>query len=287
MSKKGRVIVTGSEGFVGKATCEKLEELGYDVFHYDLLRGYDVCNREMLEKIIEKDDIILHLAAVSRFASADLDPARAFKVNCGGTLNVLQAAIKKKAAKVVYSSTGSVYMPVQYTPIDEKHPIKGNSVYGWSKAYADFLVQEHWDKVPCIILRYAHLYGKEKHWGGIGNFVNKLVRDIQPTIYGGHQSNDFCYIKDIVQANIKAIQSNACGHAYNIGTGEEINIIEAYEILKNALGKKLPPKIKEARNVDAQRFVFNIDKAKSYLKYKPEYSFRAGIIDMLSEMGYL
>lgn len=276
-----KVVVTGGCGFVGSATIKALEEQGYEIFNFDLLRGYDVCNRYHLESIVEKGDKILHLAAVSRFDSSDLNPARAFKINVGGTYNVLETAKKNQAERVIFSSTGSVYMPIKKIPINENHIVKGNSVYGCSKAFADNLCSDFSKEMNVIILRYSHLYGKEKNWAGIHNFVNRLKRGLKPVIYGGKQTTDFCYIDDIVQANLLALQTENTGEAYNIGSGEEINICEGVQIIQDLLGTNLEIDFINLRSFDASKFVYDISKARRLLGYKPKFNFRKGIEEYL------
>jgi len=280
-----KVIVTGGSGFVGKETINYLVRNGYNVFNYDLLEGYDVCNRALLEDIIEEGDKILHLAAVSRFKAADLDPQRAFSVNVGGTYNVLDIARKKGAERVVYSSTGSVYMPVQKTPITENHPIRGNSPYATSKALADKLCQDFMgDNLKIVVLRYAHLYGPTKKRNAIYNFITRLDHGLKPMIYGGKQSNDFTYIKDVVQANLLALETPNVNECYNIGTGEEIPILKAVNIIKDILGSKEGFNITASREVDPERFVFDISKAREKLGYEPQYKFEDGVRETIRLM---
>src|SRR5205814_7937213 len=128
----------------------------------------------------------------------------AAETNAGGTQNVAVAA-EGFRIPVVYASTGSVYMPVKNTPpITEEFPATGNSVYGVTKRLGELYLQRH--RAPWIILRYAHLYGAEKRMHGlIGGFLDRINRGLAPTLYGGKQSNDFTYIRDIARANYLAI----------------------------------------------------------------------------------
>src|SRR5258708_26880413 len=99
---------------------------------------------------------------------------------------------------------------------------KGNSVYGCTKYLGEQYIKE---QNPYIILRYAHLYGKEKRMHGlIGGFIERIDRGLSPTLYGGKQSNDFTYILDVANANYLALTTtwDKWNQTYNIGTGEEI-----------------------------------------------------------------
>jgi len=276
-----KIIVTGGSGFVGKPTIAALREKGYEVFNYDILEGYNLLNLEQLKGVIHPGDKVLHLAAIARFTDADADPLLAYETNVKGTENVALACAAKGAERLVYSSTGSIYMPItKEPPITEEFQGKGNSVYGCSKYVAELIVQR--EKTPYIILRYAHLYGEGKiGHGAIGGFIARMDRGLAPVLYGGQQSNDFTYILDVVQANLLALESPHLNEVYNIGTGEELTTERVFEILRDLFGynkefEKLP-----MRTVDPLRFAFDISKAKEKLGFNPEYNFKAGMAHYL------
>lgn len=281
-----KVLITGGSGFVGNETIKLLEKEGHSVFNYDLMRGYDIRDPKQLEDTVTAfgPDRILHLAAIARFADADKDPQLAFETNVIGTANVAHVA-KKYHIGVVYASTGSVYMPITdfFGTIKEDWPAKGNSVYGCSKFVGETYIRE---VNPHIILRYAHLYGKEKRMHGlIGGFVERINRGLAPTLYGGKQSNDFTYIKDIAQANYLALIApwDKWNQVYNIGTGEELSAEAAGKIICDATGWTGDIEIKEARTVDPERFAFDCSKAERMLGFTAEYNFEKGLKDMFDE----
>ena len=281
-----KIAITGSEGFVGSETKKLLKEEGHEVFGFDLMLGGDIRDYKQFDEWIGRvnPDRILHLAAIARFSDADADPKLAVETNVIGTANVVAVA-KKYHIPLVYSSTGSVYMPItDYTgTIKETWVAKGNSVYGCTKYQGELYVKEH---NPHIILRYAHLYGKEKRMHGlIGGFVDRIKRGLAPTLYGGKQSNDFTYIKDIAQANYKALISpwDKWNQVYNIGTGEELSAEEAGKIICEFSGWKGEIEVKEGRTVDPERFAFDCSKAERMLGFKAEWKFRDGLKDMFSD----
>lgn len=286
------ILVTGDKGFVGTETTRLLRQKGHAVFAYDLMSGADIRDRRQLRTrlldYMEEDgvwgiDRVLHLAAIARFSDADADPKLAFETNVVGTQNVVSVC-KELHIPLVYASTGSAYMPISLEPpITEDFPIKGNSVYGCTKALGELYVREH---TPHIILRYAHLYGKEKRGHGlIGGFLDRIDRGMAPTLYGGAQSNDFCYIKDIAQANLLALEASwdKWNQAYNIGTGQELSAEEAGRAVCEAYGYYGEIEVKEGRTVDASRFVYDISKAEKMLGFKPQYTFAEGLADMLDK----
>lgn len=282
-----KILVTGNRGFVGTETQKLLEQEGHEVIGYDIMDGKDIRDGDQFMNFVtqHKPDRILHLAAIARFADADANPILAYETNVLGTKNVAIAA-GRNHIPLVYASTGSVYMPItDFTgTIKENWPAKGNSVYGCAKYAGELYVQKlaH----PWITLRYAHLYGKEKRMHGlIGGFVDRISRGLAPTLYGGKQSNDFTYIKDIARANLLAVTApwDKWNQVYNIGTGEELSAEEAGKIICKVTGWNGKIEKKEKRGVDPERFAFDCSKAEVMLKFKAQYNFRDGLKDMFTE----
>jgi len=276
---KQRIFVTGGSGFVGTPTCKALEEKGYEVFNFDLKTGHDIRNMEDLQREMESDDIILHLAAIARFAEADADPVTAFETNVEGTRNVVDVAAYYSIKRIVYASTGSVYMPIhEEPPITEEFPTIGNSVYGCCKNLGELYIKD--SGVDYVILRYAHLYGQGKiGHGAIGGFIDRMERGLQPKLYGGKQSNDFTYIKDIVDANILAIETDNKNEAYNIGTGEELTVEDVFDVMGEYFDYKPGYERVEMRTVDPQRFLYDMSKAEKMLGFKYKWNFKDGMED--------
>lgn len=280
--------MTGDLGFVGKETRKFLEAQMIDVEGYDLMNGRDISDPQQFELIVSTymPDRILHLAAIARFADADKKPKLAYETNVMGTRNVALAS-SKFHVPVVYASTGSVYMPIhEEPPITEEFKVAGNSVYGCSKLLGEEYIKEYAN--PYMILRYAHLYGREKRLHGlIGGFMDRIERGLAPVLYGGAQSNDFCYVKDIARANFLALTAthDKWNQEYNIGTGEELTAEAAGKVIMKFAKYKGKVEKREGRTVDPGRFVYNIDKAKNMLGYESEYTFSAGLADMFSSLG--
>jgi UDP-glucose 4-epimerase len=283
-----KVLITGVNGFVGSETAKYFTEQGLQVIGFDLLDGQDVRNIEKIKEVClrERPDRILHLAAIARFDEADADPRLAFETNAIGTRNI--AVISGELGiPVVYSSTGSVYMPMKETPpITEKFNAIGNSTYGCSKYLGELYIKQY--ASTYIILRYSHLYGKDKRYHGlIGGFLNKIEKFMSPTLYGGKQSNDFTYVKDIAVANYKAVTTTPDNwrQVYNIGTGEELTAESAGKIICDKAGYKGKINIEEGRTVDPERFVFDCSKAKNMLGFEAKYNFADGLEDMFKEIN--
>lgn len=281
-----KILITGDKGFVGTETKKLLSLKDHEVIGFDLMDCYDIRDKGQLRDFItfHKPDRILHLAAIARFTDADKDPRLAFETNVLGTKNISDLA-SEAHIPVVYASTGSVYMPIkQSPPITEDFPAFGNSVYGCSKYVGELYIKS--GRSPYIILRYAHLYGKEKRMHGlIGGFLDRIERGLAPTLYGGKQSNDFTYIKDIAEANLSALLApwDKWNQIYNIGTGEELSAEKAGEVICRHMKYAGKIEIEKGREVDAERFVYDIKKAKTMLGFIPKWSFEKGIEDMLTD----
>jgi len=280
-----KILITGGLGFVGGETRKVLEKVKHEVFSYDLMDGYDIRDIDQFMEVCvqEQPDRVLHLAAIARFADADKDPRMALETNVIGTRNISEVC-QELHIPLVYASTGSVYMPInEEPPITEEFKATGNSIYGCTKYQGELYVK---DQNPHIILRYAHLYGKEKRMHGlIGGFMDRINRGLEPKLFGGKQSNDFTYIKDVAEANRLALEApwDKWNQVYNIGTGEELSAESAGEIICRVAGYKGKIEKVAQREVDAERFVYDMTKAKVMLGFEAQYDFRLGLEDMFSD----
>lgn len=278
-----KILITGDCGFIGGETKKELEKNGDIVVGYDIMNGFDIRDSHQLDEVLEREkvDRVLHLAAIARFADADANPKLAFETNVMGTKNVVNAC-QKYHLPLVFSSTGSVIMPLDNyePPYTEQIPARGNSIYGCTKAVGEYIVREH---TPHIILRYAHIYGKEKRGHGlIGGFIDRISRGMSPVLYGGRQTNDFVSVLDIVSANILALRASwdKWNQIYNVGTGEELSAEDAGKLICKILNYTGKIDIVSRRTVDPSHFVFDISKTKSMLGYSPKYNFEEGLKEM-------
>jgi UDP-glucose 4-epimerase len=291
-----RVVVTGANGFIGLHTVRELLDVGYDVIAVDivtsklqtLFHGNEHCKihtanilDENLESLIEGGDKVLHLAAVPRFAEARENPQKAVRVNVEGTLNVIQTCIRKKAERLIYGSTGSVYSRNVPIPIREDAAREPDSVYGLTKKQAEDWIIFYGNRLPYVILRYGYVYGKGKDWGAIGAFLKRLKERKRPVIFGGKQTNDFIYVKDIVQANLLALETSYVRNGFNIGSARATSIKDVCELCIKAMKSDLTMEIKPARAFDFPVFVYDISKAQTLLGFEPKWNLSDGIEDIL------
>jgi len=293
-----KVVVTGANGFIGVHTVRELLKRDYNVAAVDIkteklkefsdeerftILDVDVLGDDF-KTSIEMGDRVLHLAAVARFETAEANPQEAVRVNVEGTLNVVSSCIEKKAERLVYSSTGSVYSPSAPVPIREDAPREPNTVYGLTKKMAEDWIMFFGNQLPYVILRYGYIYGKGKDWGAIGAFLKRLSSNQQPIVFGGDQTNDFIYVKDVVQANILALETRYTNQAYNIGTARATSIRDVCEYCIKAMKSDLKMKIEPARTFDYSVFVYDISKARTLLRFEPEWNVIDGLMDIVKEL---
>jgi len=293
-----KVIVTGANGFIGMHTVRGLLKEGYNVEAVDVrteglkefsknkrcaIRSMDILGGDF-KNLIEMGDKVLHLAAIARFEAAEPNPQRAVRVNVEGTLNIVQACMKKKADRLVYSSTGSVYSLNAPVPIREDAPREPSSIYGLTKKMAEDWIMFYGGRLPYVILRYGYIYGKGKDWGAVGAFLKRLSSNQQPVVFGGDQTNDFVYVKDVVKANLLALETVYTNQAYNVGTGRATSIRDVCEYCIRATKSDLKMKIEPARTFDFPVFVYDISRARTLLHFEPEWNVLDGITDTVKEL---
>ena len=279
-----RVVVTGSEGFIGKHTVQALKAKNYEVVEADIKSktSSDICNPLFVDSLA-RGDKVLHLAAISTFSKADKDPLEAVRVNVQGTLNVARACVAKGVDRIVYASTGSVYWRNVSLPIDEDQRVWPESIYGLTKLQGERWIEHYAEKLPYIILRYAYIYGPGKDWGAVGSWIKKLKGKKSPVVFGGYQQNDFIYVGDVVQANIAALEAKrpAMNHIYNIGTGVPLRILDVCRMCIQAVGANMSVKLEAPSPFEMLKFYYNIKKAVALLKWTPKWKMDAALKDLL------
>lgn len=271
-----KCLVTGGCGFIGGHLVDELIVNGNQVIVIDNesaiankvfyknpnaeYRKIDINNYEQIEPLFQDIDTVFHLAAESRIGPCIEDPVLACKTNVTGTCNVLQASRKHGVRRVVYSSTSACYGLTEVVPMHEALPTDNLNPYSTSKLAGEDLCNMFTKLygLETVSLRYFNVFGERMPETGqyapvIAIFQRQIREGKVMTIVGdGLQKRDFVYVKDVVQANIKAGQcdSRLCGEAYNVGSGNNISVLQIAKLLKKDY-VHIPAREGEARNTKA------------------------------------
>jgi dTDP-glucose 4,6-dehydratase len=243
-----RVLVTGAGGFIGSHLVERLVSEGADVralVHYNGLGRWgwlsdspikgeievvagDLCDRESVQHAVAGREIVFHLGALIAIPYSYQAPQSYVRTNIEGTLNILLASRETGIERLVHTSTSEVYGTARYVPIDEMHPLQGQSPYSASKIGADKMV-EAFDRsfdVPTVTVRPFNTYGpRQSARAVIPTIILQALAGKDIKLGNLSPSRDFNYVLDTVDGFIKAGEaSNANGSVINLGTGREISI---------------------------------------------------------------
>ena len=283
------IAVTGGAGFIGSHIVERLVERGDNVIVIDnLITGkkdnlkkvwdkidfleLDIRNFDELKVKLKNIDGIFHEAALASVQDSFVKPKEYHDVNVKGTENIFQLA-KEFGFKVVYASSSSVYGNPIEIPINEESKKNPINPYAQTKLDDENLAKKYTDEGVSIIgLRYFNVFGERQsksYAGVIKLFLERIQEHVPPIINGdGSQIRDFVYVKDVVQANIMALESDVKSAFINIGTGKTVSILElANQIIKSS-NLKLNPIHQNALNGDVMESKADVSFAKKLLKWE-------------------
>ncbi len=302
-----KALVTGGAGFIGSNLVDALLERGSTVTVVDdistgrrenlegalaagaKLAELDIRDGEALAALAEAErpDTVFHLAAQIDVRKSLADPAFDAAINVGGTANVLEAARRAGAGRVVFSSTGgAIYGEGEgkALPLDESAPIEPFSAYGQSKHAGEgyLALYERLYGLSSVSLRFGNVYGPRQdplgEAGVIAIFCGRLLGGERPTVFGdGKQTRDYIYVGDVVAAMLAAAESRATG-PINIGTGIETDVLELAAQLA-ALGDRedFKPELADARPGEVQRISIDPGKAARELGWQTAVGLEQGL----------
>ena len=310
-----RIVITGGAGFIGSNLAEVLalapnsevcvvDDLSTGrVENLPIASGIEfikgsITDLQLMNEVLADADFVFHQAALPSVQRSIEDPAHTNEVNIRGTLNVLMAARDAGVKKVIYASSSSVYGDTPELPKREGMTPNPLSPYAVTK-----LVGEYYCKVfndvyglNTISLRYFNVYGPRQdphseYAAVIPRFVSRILKGEPPIIYGdGQQTRDFTFVKDVVNANILAMKSDATG-VYNIASGRRISIQELATLITRLTGRDrdVEPVFDKPRKGDVRHSLADISRARADMGYKPEYSLERGLEETIRwfklEMG--
>lgn len=296
-----KLVVTGGAGFIGSHLVDKLIELDHEVFVIDnLMLGKkefvnkkanfveaDIRDLEKMKEVFNGAEAVFHLAADPRLQVSIEDPISTHEINVTGTLSVLLAAKDCGLKKVVFSSTCAIYAD-QDLPIREDGIINPLSPYGLHKLMGEQYCRLFHTlfNVDTVCLRYFNVFGPRKLDTGsypmvIPIFLGQKKRGKKLTIVGdGDQTRDYVYVSDVVDANIKAWQSDINdGRGINIGSGVQVSVNKIAELVGGE-SENIDPREGEMRFIEADNSM-----AKKELSWQPVVPLKDGLANLKKEWG--
>jgi UDP-glucose 4-epimerase len=303
-----RFVVTGGAGFIGSHITEALVNRGDEVVILDnLFSGRienirhlvdlpsvtfvngSVTDQALLLKTCENADGIFHEAAITSVPRSVKDPLASNETNVTGTLNVLVAAQKCGIKKIVYASSSSVYGDTPTLPKKEDMVPNPKSPYAITKMTGENYLNVFHELygMDTVSLRYFNVFGprqdpNSEYSAVIPKFITKILHHESPVIYGdGSQTRDFSYVKDVVQANMRAMESDAQG-VFNVAYGNRISLIDLARTIMETLGEDLPLNYEAGRAGDIHDSLADISAAQKAFGYAPEYSVITGLKETIA-----
>ena len=292
------VVVTGGVGFIGSNLVEELTKDNEVIVIDDLSTGKrenideskvefvqgSITDLELLKKVFEDVDYVFHQAAIPSVQRSVENPLATNEVNVKGTLNVLIAAKTNGVKKVIYASSSSVYGDTPELPKRENMNPNPLSPYAVSKLTGEYYCNafsEVYD-LKTVCLRYFNVFGPKQNPSSeyaavIPKFITRVMRKQPPIIYGdGNQTRDFTFVKDVVRANILAMERDAKG-IFNVAYGKRTSINELASKIMGAISLEMEPVHDKPRPGDIRHSLADISLAKDKLGYKPKYSLEEGL----------
>lgn len=307
-----KILLTGSEGFIGSHLTEELVKQGFEVKAFVLYNSFntwgwldtlpkyimdhvevftgDIRDPHGVKTAMEGCDAVFHLAALIAIPFSYHSPDAYVDTNIKGTLNVLQAARDLEVERVLITSTSEVYGTAKYVPIDEKHPFQGQSPYSATKIGADRLAESFYRsfELPVTIVRPFNTYGpRQSARAVIPTIITQLLSGKNEIKLGSlAPTRDFNYVKDTANGFIEIFKSDRT-------IGEEINIATQNEISIGDLAKEIIGQINPNATIicdeerlrpeksEVNRLLGSNEKIKSLTSWSPKYTFEQGIAETI------
>jgi UDP-glucose 4-epimerase len=306
-----KTLVTGGAGFIGSNLVDALLARGDDVTVIDDLSTGKRANLDQAlangAELIELDvrdaeavadavarvtpEVIFHMAAQIDVRKSVADPALDSRVNVEGTINVLSAAQAAGVRRVVNTSTGgAIYGEGRIIPAPEDHPVAPEAPYGLSKFcaenYCALFTRLH--GLSTISLRYGNVYGPRQdplgEAGVIAIFCGALLEGGRPKIFGdGKQTRDYVFVGDVVDANLRAADSDATG-AFNVGRGVQTSVLDIVEALAAQSSNGFEADHAPARSGEVQHIALDASRSKAELGWEAQVDLDQGLARTLDSL---
>ena len=304
--KNQTVLVTGGGGFIGSRLCERLGQSGATVRAFvrytsraeigllrflepDILKKVEIIRGDLrdfsaVEQASRGVDIVFHLGALISIPYSYVHPVETVQTNVLGTLNILEAC-RKSGAKLVHTSTSEVYGTALRVPIDEDHPLQGQSPYSASKIGADKLVESYFRSfgLPTVTVRPFNTYGPGQSTRAvIPTIVTQALAGGVVRLGNLDAIRDFTYLDDTVEGFLLTAQADTWnGETYNLGSGEEISIGAIAALIFRLMGKQAEIQLAKSRlrpeQSEVLRLISDNRKAKLELGWQPTVGMEEGL----------
>ena len=292
-----RIAVTGGNGLVGSSIKAIVHQYPEHEFVFLKRSDCELASRMAVMTFSSgghnRFDCIIHLAALIGIPYSYEAPLSYVKTNIQGTVNVLESARKNEIPLIINTSTSETYGTAQYTPIDELHPMQGQSPYSASKISADKLSEAYYNsfETPVITVRPFNTYGpRQSSRAVIPTIISQLLTEKNLSLGDLSPVRDFTYVEDTVDGFINAaIYNKHIGEVINLGYGKAASIGEISRIIMEIMGinkeiisdhSRIRPKDSEVMNL-----ISNNSKAKNLINWEPKIDLRKGLmktIDFIS-----
>lgn len=312
--KNKKILVTGADGFIGSHLTEYLLAQGYDVRAFVIYNSFgswgwldhlplrakknldiflgDVRDPHGVKAAASGCQVIFHLAALIGIPYSYHSPSAYIDTNVKGTLNVVQAARELDIERVIHTSTSEVYGTAKYVPINEIHPLQGQSPYSASKIGADQIALSFYSSfgTPVSVIRPFNTFGpRQSARAIIPTIITQIANGAKQIHLGAlHPTRDFTYVADTVKGFIAvASADNAIGDVINIGSNFEISMGDTAKLIAETMetevdilqsSERLRPQKSEVERLWADN-----SKAKTIANWQPQYGGRTGFKKALQE----
>ena len=290
-----KYLVTGGAGFIGSQLVDRLIEQNNKVIVIDNLSAgkkenlnqkadfyqFDICDFDKIKPLFKDVDYVFHLAAIPKVQISIEDPIGTSQVNILGTINVFKAAADNKVKRIIFASSAAVYGDQDNLPLKEDMAPNPLNPYGLQKLVGEQIAKMFVNlyKIPIVCLRYFNVYGPRTDFNSdyslvLGKFLKLSSQNKFLTVYGdGEQTRGFCFIDDVIEANIKASESQEIkgGEVINIGPEKSYSINYLAKLIGGEI-EYLPPRIGDPIYIQA-----DISLAQKLLLWQPKIDLSEGL----------
>ncbi|HTB05407.1 MAG TPA: NAD-dependent 4,6-dehydratase LegB [Bacteroidia bacterium] len=310
MAASKRILITGAGGFIGSHLAELCVEKGYKVKAFlrynsknnwgwlesspykkeiEIITG-DIRDFDSVSSAIKDCDEVFHLAALIGIPYSYVSPLAYIRTNIEGTYNVLEAARNQNLSNIIITSTSETYGTAQYVPIDENHPMVGQSPYSASKIGADQLAISYFRSfnLPVKIVRPFNTYGpRQSARAIIPTIISQLLQGNNSIKLGNiTPTRDLTFVKDTANGFIEISASDKLNGAItNIGMKEEISVGDLVQLISKLMGKTITIETEKQRvrpdASEVERLFCNNDSILKNTKWKPSYNLNKGLTETI------